>query len=1369
MALLGHVLRKTHKAQIRRPRMIANLRCSRAPFLKASRSHHLRSYGTKVHSISTQKGQAVWSVAVRDRVMVARTFHLDNLSSNGNAPAAGSTLIVDAVFSGSKLQTNANYLLDICAAQQILNDVLAEYNYRSLDIVFPSPTDPGRRNLEGLAKTIWERIVSQIADFELITSLRIDLQDPGATVTFESPISRVSPAVTSVSVRDRFQLVGPLKLEFGFDVEATLTASGVSNGDVLDYRLLKDTMNNVKGNLLPTILNNTTPLARSIWMEIARMLIKRGADKEYHMKMRVVEADGSNTFWNQPLSTISQQSDTGSWGVEVSEGCRVTHSFEGECFGTAQGSHGTTFEFSIVFDVGDKISEFDRAGATRAVSKVLSEYNQKDLDKFQEFSGCNTTCEHMAKIVWEKVRLSFPESQQDIVSNCRVRIRESDVAFVDYEGKFVKEASKLSKATTQIKSGEIRTNCKVLSFVAPSKVDVKLRNLSPEQMLLPNQIEIESMFSLVSTGTELRAFKGTFKEGEPLDTNFYDSKLWTYPMEYGYSLVGKVILAGSEVPEDMIGKTVFCFLPHASSAIEDWRNVHVIPSGISPEDATFLPAVETALSIVHDAHPLAMDTICVFGQGLVGRLVTWLLNKMNPLGRLVVVDPCESRRVEGIRMGAHEAFLSGCEGEKFDVCIEVSGNSMALQECLNSTRNSGKVVVASWYSEKEPIPLLVGTDFHRSQMSIVSSQVSQIPGKVADRWSKERRFDACWDLIKQLEPSKRIPVDVVPLEQAQEAFERLANRDTSCIQFSYNQNNLRGTRATVGSLRGQQSAKREGGTNHGQVEFISKAMLPTSFGTFDTRVFNIKNKDELCVVLLVGEIGKETKEVFMRLHDSCFTSEVLGSCKCDCKHQLEKAQKLIQNLVTSDYQSQILSDQQIVLNGTDEKQGSQTVGAIIYTFQEGRGIGLGAKMAAYDLQERLGYDTVTANEKLGLPVENREYSFVPPILESLGLDLKRVGPLGKSDNRVNIRLLTSNPYKVNALKDLGITTTLNPHIADIDHKSMAAAYVNVKAEKMGHVVSKDAFLKPQPLKNEKIIDEVTNKFKFELERFQTLTTAADLKSDLPFVTLSYAQSLDGTIGNAHPLHASKTISVKNGIMPSITTNGWNGSKARSRLILSGNSSMKMTHELRAKHDAILVGVGTVLTDDPRLTVRCGVSSARNPTPVILDSSLRTPLDSKLVAQARDCARENTSDSGFNLLILTTGASLDPSQPDYSPKKAKAFQNLTSIPGVRVVPIESVTSRENGGVPLVEAFQYLRTGCCFETVMVEGGATLIASMLKQPLVNHIVLTIVPSFVPGGVKVVASPHEQIEDRFDLVSRNTFKLGDDWVVTGNIKRSH
>jgi len=559
--------------------------------------------------------------------------------------------------------------------------------------------------------------------------------------------------------------------------------------------------------------------------------------------------------------------------------------------------------------------------------------------------------------------------------------------------------------------------------------------------------------------------------------------------------------------------------------------------------------------------------------------------------------------------------------------------------------------------------------------------------------------------------------------------------------------------------------------NHGHVEFQSKAMLPTNFGTFDTRVFKITETNELCVVMMVGEIGEDTKEIHMRLHDSCFTSEVLGSCKCDCKHQLEKAQVTIQKLVNSDCPINQNQESVFKVNGFGKnKKGNPKVGAIIYTFQEGRGIGLAAKMAAYDLQERLGYDTVSANEQLGLPVENREYSFVPGVLESLGLDIRRVSTQvstqkGKGEN-INLLLLTSNPYKINALRDLGIKATMKPHIADINTESMAADYVRVKAERMGHVIADDAFFKTG--QSETVINKVTDGLEAELLRLRENGTLRNGSSVLPFVTLSYAQSLDGTIGSAHNGNLFNVLPKKNGIDSLTAPNGHepNGYKPSERLILSGDESMKMTHVLRASHEAIVVGVGTVLSDDPQLNVRFGVPG-RNPIPVVLDSSLRTPLNCKLVTMARERMLGDKDDADFKLLILTSSTGLNSSEAHYSAEKSKAYHELSNMPGVRVVPIDSNLGTIDAGVPIMEAFQYLRQDCGFETVMVEGGARLIANILSKPIVNHIVMTIAPSFVPGGVKVESLPWQTVCDRSDLVSSNTFKLGDDLVVTGIIKR--
>ena len=123
------------------------------------------------------------------------------------------------------------------------------------------------------------------------------------------------------------------------------------------------------------------------------------------------------------------------------------------------------------------------------------------------------------------------------------------------------------------------------------------------------------------------------------------------------------------------------------------------------------------------------------------------------------------------------------------------------------------------------------------------------------------------------------------------------------------------------------------------------------------------------------------KNVVVRVHDACWTSEVIGSLKCDCREQLHLAMRYIQD---------------------------QPPGIIIYCQQEGRGIGLANKIAAYALQER-GLDTVQANRALGLPDDCREYSAVRHILRELEIE--------------SIRLMTNNPRKISELEAMGIVVT----------------------------------------------------------------------------------------------------------------------------------------------------------------------------------------------------------------------------------------------------------------------------------------------------------------------------------------------------------
>src|SRR6266568_4166377 len=185
--------------------------------------------------------------------------------------------------------------------------------------------------------------------------------------------------------------------------------------------------------------------------------------------------------------------------------------------------------------------------------------------------------------------------------------------------------------------------------------------------------------------------------------------------------------------------------------------------------------------------------------------------------------------------------------------------------------------------------------------------------------------------------------------------------------------------------------------------------LPTKWGVFQTIGFERdilpgSGACETAVAIILGNLADETPLV--RIHSECFTGEVLGSLRCDCNDQLDLAMRAI---------------------------AGEGRGLVIYEHQEGRGIGLMAKLQAYALQDE-GLDTVEANRALGFKDDARDFGLSVAILRELGLD--------------RVRLLTNNPNKVCALIDGGIEAEqLSCEAAPNSH---SLAYLRTKKEKMGH-------------------------------------------------------------------------------------------------------------------------------------------------------------------------------------------------------------------------------------------------------------------------------------------------------------------------------
>jgi GTP cyclohydrolase II len=198
-----------------------------------------------------------------------------------------------------------------------------------------------------------------------------------------------------------------------------------------------------------------------------------------------------------------------------------------------------------------------------------------------------------------------------------------------------------------------------------------------------------------------------------------------------------------------------------------------------------------------------------------------------------------------------------------------------------------------------------------------------------------------------------------------------------------------------------------------QLARYSEADLPTVHGPFRLIVYreivdesdgSPVTREHMAVVR--GEIGG-TANVLCRVHSECWTSEVMGSLKCDCREQFHTAM---------------------------ERIAGEGAGVVVYLRQEGRGIGLGNKVRAYDLQNR-GADTVEANLALGFEADARNYDIAGAILRDLGVQ--------------SVRLLTNNPLKIKGLEDAGVVVAsrVAHWVGENQHN---ASYLAVKRRKMGH-------------------------------------------------------------------------------------------------------------------------------------------------------------------------------------------------------------------------------------------------------------------------------------------------------------------------------
>ena len=439
------------------------------------------------------------------------------------------------------------------------------------------------------------------------------------------------------------------------------------------------------------------------------------------------------------------------------------------------------------------------------------------------------------------------------------------------------------------------------------------------------------------------------------------------------------------------------------------------------------------------------------------------------------------------------------------------------------------------------------------------------------------------------------------------------------------------------------------------VQQLTTARIPTVDGEFSLSLYENDRDDKDHLALVCGDVA-ETDEVLVRVHSECFTGDVLGSLRCDCGEQLNTSMRRV----------------------AQEGQG-----IILYLRQEGRGIGLLSKLRAYNLQDE-GYDTVEANRMLGHGADERDYAIAATILDNLGVS--------------SVRLLTNNPQKIESLEEYGIDIAerepLEPHV-----NRHNADYLRTKVDRMRHLLDLGRQNGHQ-----------ANAHDSSLQALEQRIDRHFAEAETPFVTLTYAQSLDGSIASAEG----------------------------NPLSISGEQSLRFTHNLRALHDGILVGIGTVLSDDPRLNVRRGQGD--HPIPIVLDSSLRFPAEARLLK------------CGGPPPLILTGPDADEKRREAVEAEGATVLELPCMPGGGVCLDALLNALGERGV---------------ESVMVEGGKQVLTTFLREEQAHRIIVTVSPMFVGGtsAVESLASSGADDADAFpELANLQQRWYGEDLVLEGD-----
>jgi threonine dehydrogenase-like Zn-dependent dehydrogenase len=318
------------------------------------------------------------------------------------------------------------------------------------------------------------------------------------------------------------------------------------------------------------------------------------------------------------------------------------------------------------------------------------------------------------------------------------------------------------------------------------------------------EVGVRTMYSGISAGTELTIYRGTNpyldKQWDPHTALFLPgsrflsgSSTFSYPVDaWGYSEVGEVEATGDDVSEPKVGDVVWGIWGHRSHAVLPASKLigHTMPAGLDPVVGTFDRVGAVALNAVLASGVCIGESVAVFGLGVIGLLTTQLL--ISQSAEVLAVDTMPYRLELAAKFGATPfspnegdlalAVREYTGGRGADRVIELTGAYPALHQAIRVAGVGGTVIAAGFY-QGPATALALGEEFHHNQITLISSQIGNVPPALRNRWSRDRLHETVMRLCagKRLDPMPLLS-RVIPAQNAAEAYRLLDSPPSELMQ-----------------------------------------------------------------------------------------------------------------------------------------------------------------------------------------------------------------------------------------------------------------------------------------------------------------------------------------------------------------------------------------------------------------------------------------------------------------------------------------------------------------------------------------------------------------------------------------------------------